>query len=1625
MPSVQNKLAREVVGQLSQTLGTEVQVDRVRVKFFSAAVIEGLLILDRQRDTLLSVEELSADIGFFSLLQQRLFLDNLQLHGAYSHIQRSAVDSSFNYQFILDRFKVAPPPAAPTDTSQAAAWSFGISQLNSSDIRLHWDDQLTQTHFQTGWEAFLIEINRLDLDEQAVDMNQMVLDAPYFRMSSPLNAPDTSQTSPAAPLQFPNLGWQLTFEQFILTQGQIGLTSLGTTRRPDFDHHHLDIQALELKVEQFEWSANALQAQLTQLALQEQSGLEISSSQADIELDSQSIRLVNFRLQTPYSQIQNSTELKFNAWADLPDILNSGRWSTQFEKTYITPSDQRFFHAYLPPEVCKAIPLIIDGRVDGQAEKITLEQLQLQYGKLLKLQASGDAKHILEPEQLDFKLHLDSARIDFLALRARFPELGLPRELDSLGQLTMDGKIQGGLHDLQLQDLRLHASESLTFVGSGQLQNLDDIERLQFNLNIDQLNAHLDDISALVPTTLPAGVQEMQYFDYRGNILGTLHDLTSQGQLSTDIGYLTTNLKVQFNQDYTDAIYKGDFTLAELQLGRLLSDTSQFDLVSLTAEVDGKGLQADQLNLAVDAQIDSIDFNGYCYHNLAIDGTVDRLKYQGEARIQDDHLAFDFRGLVDLNQEQPVLQFDLALDTLDTQALHLSEQIIRASTQLKGQFIGGNIDDFMGRAALEGLALSNGEDNYQLDSLVLYARKKLDTNKRIELNSPLLAAQINGDFRLLQLPDHLLQYFNDYFSLDELMATEANSDSLNVSSDTQSGIYDQDLAFSFLVKNPVPLTKLFFPQLQRLKYIEGQGRFNTEEQALSSRISIPELAIMGWQVDSLQWRIQGDAERITTALNFASLNNGSLGFTGAKWQTVLGNQKLKTNIQLEANDQVPSFIWGAELSSKNSWYQLQLDDSLHLAESIWQVPSEHLIRFQSEELQIQDFSLNNGEQSIEVATYDHPINKNYTPIGFVFKNFQIKEISDFTNIDGFRYSGLFNGNITLNDVRKNLHYFADLELDQLTVNDSLIGDINLKAEQNEQQPLIDFAAQLSGPDNAVQIQGNYHIPSTQLAVQADIERLPMILIDPFTFGGIKNSSGYLTGQFTVKGTTALPETKGTLAFMDASTKVDYLKTRYKIKEHPIQFDDRTINFGQLQLEDPAGKMATLSGRILHDRFQNIQLDLDFSTKSFQFLNTGPSDNDLFYGTLNLAAQMRIQGPAETPIITITAKSLAPSKLTVSAAVEEDLGGTADYIIYGRPGQRPLDSLIAESQSQVTGATGLDLSLNLDLGPEAELIVIVDPLTGDQLNCRGEADLSIRMFPSGAVNVTGLYTVSEGAYQFNYQGLVKRAFDIKAGSRLNFIGDPLDTRFDITAAYKTRTSIYPLIANESSLSTAAAGRARELRDVSVLMNMKGDINEPSLSFDIDAEIDDIGLSSLMDQKLIQLREDESELNKQVFGLLLLNSFVADQSTSTSLSTAGENIALSSVSGLISNQLNRLSERYLDGLGLTFDLESYRGQFGADNSTSTRTNLNVGLTRSVFNDRLTVKVGGVVQLDSSDQTAADGSSLNNIAGDFVLEYKLDPNGNYVLRAFQRTDYDAFDNSNVNKTGVGIKFNKSFGQ
>ena len=316
-------------------------------------------------------------------------------------------------------------------------------------------------------------------------------------------------------------------------------------------------------------------------------------------------------------------------------------------------------------------------------------------------------------------------------------------------------------------------------------------------------------------------------------------------------------------------------------------------------------------------------------------------------------------------------------------------------------------------------------------------------------------------------------------------------------------------------------------------------------------------------------------------------------------------------------------------------------------------------------------------------------------------------------------------------------------------------------------------------------------------------------------------------------------------------------------------------------------------------------------------------------------------------------------------------------------------------------------------------MLIDPASSDSLVVRGEAALSFTIDRSGKMSLTGTYNLDEGSYLVSLESVIKRKFDIKSGSTITWNGDPMDADISINAIYLVRTSPIDLVADQMvGMSDADKNAYKQRYPFWVYLKLRGKILQPEINFEIQLPPEDKGiLNGAVNAKLNLLNEDPSALNKQVFALLVLGRFVQEnplQTESSGISSA----ARATVGKLLSAQLNQLSSKIVPGVELNFDVQSYDDY--QSGQAQGRTQVDIGLKKQLFNDRLSVQVGGVVDVEGE---RAKQNSASDITSDVTLEYKITKDGRYRLKGFRHNQYEGVLEGQLVETGAGIQYVRDF--
>ncbi|NRB65017.1 MAG: translocation/assembly module TamB domain-containing protein [Saprospiraceae bacterium] len=294
---------------------------------------------------------------------------------------------------------------------------------------------------------------------------------------------------------------------------------------------------------------------------------------------------------------------------------------------------------------------------------------------------------------------------------------------------------------------------------------------------------------------------------------------------------------------------------------------------------------------------------------------------------------------------------------------------------------------------------------------------------------------------------------------------------------------------------------------------------------------------------------------------------------------------------------------------------------------------------------------------------------------------------------------------------------------------------------------------------------------------------------------------------------------------------------------------------------------------------------------------------------------------------------------------------------------------------------------------------------------------------------GNYQIESGNYLFTLYNLINKKFTVQKGGTITWSGDPFAAELDLVARY---TDLSTSVANfiQEYLVNASAdlqNQASNSTDVDLTMNLQGPLLEPEINFDLAFPNLRQELQSYTESKLRILKQDQNELNKQVFSLIVAGQFLPSD-----FALEGSKVIYNTVSEFVSNQLSLLltelfSEFIGEGeviSGIDFDIAYNQYQqvdLGDGQNFNRGDELEVSLRQDFFNDRFSIEVGGAFGMNGNVQTASTTSGTF-VGNDLVFTYILNKDRSLKLQVYQRLEPDNIAGRKL-QVGAGLSFQKEF--
>ncbi|MFT3681192.1 MAG: translocation/assembly module TamB domain-containing protein [Ferruginibacter sp.] len=448
VPFVQNSLVKMVTGKLSKSLNTTVKIDRISLSFFDKMEMEGLLIKDRAKDTLLYAGSAKVKITDWFFVREKTVLEYVGLSDAVINMNRK--DTVWNYQFLVDYFS-----GPPKKEQKTGGIDLDLKEVNLNNIRFNQVDGWKGKNMLVALGKFELLADKIDLKGKQATINSLLLDKLVFTLDDYTGERDRLNIIPppdiidtTQPYRWNNDGWVINVKDLLLHNSTFNHNSETPGREAyndQFDGSHLSFQNINAEAKNLRFEKDTLQMDM-QLATKERSGFEIKQLKALFKFTPVMMEFNNLDIITNKSRLRDYYAMRYNSFDDdMGHFLHNVNLLGNFVNSEINSDDLAFF----APELKSwKRTFQIEGVAKGTIDNLSAKKMKIQSGSS-SLDGDITIRGLPDIDEtfIDFKSNdLQTNYTDLSAIIPALKNITQP-QLSKLGNIRYQGNYTGFIND--------------------------------------------------------------------------------------------------------------------------------------------------------------------------------------------------------------------------------------------------------------------------------------------------------------------------------------------------------------------------------------------------------------------------------------------------------------------------------------------------------------------------------------------------------------------------------------------------------------------------------------------------------------------------------------------------------------------------------------------------------------------------------------------------------------------------------------------------------------------------------------------------------------------------------------------------------------------------------------------------------------------------------------------------------------------------------------------------------------------------------------------------------------------------------------------------------------------------
>ena len=592
VPPVQNWAVKQVASYASESTGTTVRVDHVRLRFPLDLTVDGFLAtqpndsLCHKTDTIADARQLTVSVRLRPLFDGNVVVDRLELadtklntahfvpsarvkgHVGLLSLRSRSINLNDETVHIDQaalkgaRLDVALSDTVPEDTTSTPShWNISLDRLDIADTK-------ATVHMPGDSLRIAAGIGRLEARNGSFDL---------FKGTYSVGS----------------LDWR---------EGSLNYDMRYALAQPGLDYNHIALSAIGMHVDSLQYSDDGVRLRLKECALKEKSGLQVNEFSTYLLLDSTHVWLPDMRLRTPRSMLTAKVKMDLSTFAE----SNPGVMDVNI-KGYVVKTDFVPLLGFLPKEMLRrmpATPITLNADINGNMRRLSINELSVTYPTAFALKAKGKAQNLTDTDRLraDIKAEGRTYNLDFVKAM-------LPRSVASSFNIPYGIGLKANVH----ADEPRYAADFNVTEGGGHVGGKASVDtrRMAYNATLSAKSLHL---SHFVPG-LAAGpfTGSLKAHGVGTDMLSPRTQLDAEGSIAEFryAGYDMSNTKLTANVhngvghallDSHTPLLQGTINLNALMNGKRMDAQLACDLIN--ADFMRMGVSKRPLTASLRADVD-------------------------------------------------------------------------------------------------------------------------------------------------------------------------------------------------------------------------------------------------------------------------------------------------------------------------------------------------------------------------------------------------------------------------------------------------------------------------------------------------------------------------------------------------------------------------------------------------------------------------------------------------------------------------------------------------------------------------------------------------------------------------------------------------------------------------------------------------------------------------------------------------------------------------------------------------------------------------------------------------------------------------------------------------------------